>query len=139
MIGVLEESVGRVIGAERCAERGDADARRLALGVDEWKNFVCHIGIVLSLHPTPMEGMRSLVLERIAVNAVDAEDPDAPFFQVRAERAYHALAFHLPFVTTARWEGEDGRTVISVDGDTHVPIEAVRVPRLMITMHAVRG
>ena len=45
----------------------------------------------------------------------------------------------LPFVAAARREGEDGRAVIAVNGDAHVAIETVRVPILMVTMHAVRG
>ena len=63
VVGMLEESVGRVIGAERCAQCCDSYARRLALGIDEWENFVRHIGVVLRLHPAPMERMRSLVCE----------------------------------------------------------------------------
>jgi hypothetical protein len=42
-------------------------------------------------------------------------------------------------VAAARREGEDRRAVIAVNGDTHIPIEAVRVPTLMVTMHAVGG
>ena len=129
MIGMLEEGVGRVIGAERRSQRGNRDARRLALGVDEWENFVRHIGIVLRLHPTPMEGVRSLVLERIVVHAVDGEDADSPLFQVPAKGADHALTFLLPFVAAARREGEEGQTVMAVDGDAHVAIETVRVQR----------
>jgi hypothetical protein len=139
VVGMLEESVGRVIGTERCAQRGDPDTRRLALGVDKRKNFVSHIGVVLRLHPAPVERVRSLICERIALHAVDAEDSDAPLFQVRAESANHALAFHFPLVAAARREGEDGCAVIAVNGDAHVAIETVRVPTLMITMHAVRG
>src|SRR6266508_205873 len=63
VVGMLEESVGRVKGTERCAQRGNSEARRLALGVDERKNFVRHISVVLRLHPAPIEGVRSLVLE----------------------------------------------------------------------------
>src|SRR5216110_2382750 len=136
---MLEESVGRVISTERCAQRGNSDARRLALGVDERENLVRHIGVVLRLHPAPMKGMRCLVLEGIAVHAVDAEDSDSPLLEVGAEGANHALAFHLPLVTTARRESEDGRAVIAINGDAHVAIETVRVPILMITMHAVGG
>ena len=62
-----------------------------------------------------------------------------PCVDVRSEGANHALAFHLRFVAAARREGEDGRAVISVNGDTHVAIETVRVPMLMVTMHAARG
>ena len=46
MVGMFEESVGRVIRTERCAQRGNPDARRLALGIDERENFVRHIGVV---------------------------------------------------------------------------------------------
>src|SRR6266481_8633638 len=139
VVGMLEESVGRMIGAERCAQCGNPDARRLALGVNERKNFVRHIGVVLRLHPAPVEGVRSLVLERIAVHAVYAEDSDAPLLQVGAEGANHALAFHLPFVAAALREGEDGPAVVAINCDAHVAIETVRVPTLMVTMHAVRG
>src|SRR2546430_9526963 len=108
---MFEEGVGRMISTKRCAERGDRDARRLALGVDEGEDFVCHIGVVLRLHPAPMEWVRSLVGERIALHAVDAEDSDTPLLQVGAESANHALTFHLPLVPAACREGEDGRAV----------------------------
>src|SRR5437016_9084417 len=104
---MFEESVGRVKGAERCAERGNPDAWRLALGVDERENFVRHIGVVLRLHPAPMERVRALVCERIALHTVDAENADSPLLQVGAEGANHALTFHLPLVPTARRECED--------------------------------
>ena len=139
MIGMLEEGVGRVIGTERRSQRGNRDARRLALGVNEWENFVRHIGVVLRLHPTPMEGVRSLVLERIVVHAVNGEDSDSPLFQVRAEGADHTLTFLLPFVAAARREREEGHTEMAVNGDAHVAIQTVRVPTLIVTMHALRG
>jgi hypothetical protein len=68
-----------------------------------------------------------------------AEPSDSSLLKVGAERANHALTFHLPFVAAARREGEDGSTVIAVNCDTHVAIQTVRVPTLMVTMHAVRG
>src|SRR5439155_24775811 len=74
-----------------------------------------------------------------AVHAVDAENSDPPLLDVGAEGADHTLTFHLPLVASARREGENGRAVIAVNGDAHVPIETVRVPTLMVTMHAVRG
>ena len=139
VVGMLEESVSRVIGTERCAQRGDPDARRLALRVDERENLVRHIGVVLRLHPTAMEGVRSLVAERIALDSIDAEDPDASRFNVGREGANHALAFLLVLVAAARREREDRRAVVSVNVDAHVPIETVRVPMLMVTMHGLRG
>src|SRR5437868_13375064 len=135
---MFEEGVGRMISTERCAERGDRDARRLALGIDEGEDFVCHIGVVLRLHPAAVEWMCTLVGEGIALHAVDAENADSPLVEVRAESANHALTFHLPLVATARREGEDGRAVLAVNGDAHVPIETVRVATLMVTMHRLR-
>ena len=75
---MFEEGVGRVIGAERRAERADRDAGRLAHGVDEGQDFVRDIGVVLRLHPAAVERVRALVRERIALHAVDAEDSDPP-------------------------------------------------------------
>src|SRR5204862_1686227 len=138
VVGMLEESVGRVISTEGCAQRGNRDTRHLALGVDERENFVRHIGIVLRLHPAPMEGVCSLVIERIALNAVDAEDADSPLLDVGAERANHALTFHLRFVAAAGRESEDRPAVVAVNGDAHVAIETVRVPTLMVTMHGTK-
>jgi hypothetical protein len=139
VVGMFKEGVGRVIGAERCAQRGNPDAWRLTLGVYERENLVRHIGVVLRLHPTPVERVRSFVLKRIVVHAVDAEDSDSPLLEIRAEGANHALTFHFPFVAAARREGEDGSAVIAINRNAHVAIETVRVPTLMITMHAVRG
>jgi len=102
VVGMLEERVGRVIRTERCAQRGDTDAGRLTLGIDERENFVRYIGVVLRLHPAPMERVRSLVIEGIALHAVDAEDSDSPLVDIRGEGANHALTFHLPFVAAAR-------------------------------------
>src|SRR6266480_4045616 len=114
-----------MISTERCAERGDRDARRLALGIDEGEDFVCHIGVVLRLHPAAMEGVRALVCERIALHAVDAEDSDAALVEIRAEGANHALTFLLPLVAHARREGEYGHAVMAVNGDAHVAVETV--------------
>ncbi len=72
-----------------------------------------------------MEGVRSFVCERIALHAVDAENADSPLVEVRAESANHALTFLLPFVAHAGGEGENGRSVIAVNGDAHVAIETV--------------
>src|SRR6266566_829240 len=105
---MFEERVGRMISTERCAERTYPDAGRLAHGVDERENLVRHIGVVLRLHPAAMERVRSLVCERIALHAVDAENSDSPLVEVRAEGANHALTFLLPLFAHARREGEYG-------------------------------
>ncbi len=105
---MLEEGVGRVVGAERCAVGGDRDAGRLAQGVDEGDDFARHVVVVLRLEPAAMEGVRSFVAERIALHAVDGKESDSPLLDVRAEGADHALAFLLMFVAHAGGEGEMG-------------------------------
>ncbi len=73
-----------------------------------------------------MKRVRSLVCERIALHAVDTEDADAPCFDIRARvriMPWPSCSFSSPH---AGGEGENGRSVIAVDGDTHVPIEPVR-------------
>src|SRR5438132_578554 len=125
VVGMLEEGVGRVIGAERCAVGGDRDARRLAHGVDEWEDFAGHVVIVLRLQPAAVKRMRVFVAERIALHAVDAEDSDSPRVQIRAESANHALTFLLMLVAATGWEGEDGHAVMSVNIDAHVAAETV--------------
>ena len=125
VVGMFEEGVGCVIGAERCAVGGDGDARRLAHGVDEWEDFAGHVVVVLRLQPAAVKRMRAFVAERIALHAVDAEDSDSPRVQIRAESANHALTFLLMLVAAARREREDGGAVIAVNSDTHVPIKTV--------------
>ena len=85
-----------------------------------------------------MERVRAFVLKRIALDTVDGEDSDSPLIQVWAEGADHSLTFLLPFVTAARREGEEGHSVMAIDGDAHFAIETVRVPMLIVTMHIRR-
>jgi hypothetical protein len=138
VVWMFEEGVGGMIGAERCAVSGDRDAGRLALGVDEGKHFAGDVIVVLRLQPAAMERMRAFVVERIALDSVDAEDADSTLIDVGDEGANHALTFLLPLVAHAGRKSEDGRTVIAVSGDAHVPIEAVRIPTMMVTTHIVR-
>src|SRR5438874_9031481 len=135
---MLEEGVGRVICTERCAVSGNWNTRRLALGVDEGEDFAGHIVVILRLQPAPMKRVRSLVCEGIALHAVDGKESDSSLLDVGAERSDHALTFLLMLVAHAGGEGEDWRAVIAVNGDAHVPIETVRVPTLMVTMHGLR-
>jgi hypothetical protein len=69
--------------------------------------------------------MRSLVIERIALDSVDAENPDPALLEVWSEGADHALAFLFLFVAAAGREGQDGRSIIAVNGDAHIAIETV--------------
>ena len=69
--------------------------------------------------------MRALVIERIALHSVDAENPDSSLVDVWAEGADHSLAFLLLLVAHAGGEGEDGHAIMAVNGDAHVAIETV--------------
>src|SRR5205807_5458001 len=139
VVGMLEEGVGRVIGAERCAVGGDRDARRLAHGVDEWEDFAGHVVVVLRLQPAAVKRMRAFVAERIALHAVDAEDSDSPRVQVRAESANHALTFLLMLVAATGGEGKDGHAVMPINIDAHVAAETVRIPIVMVAVHGLRA
>jgi alkylated DNA repair dioxygenase AlkB len=136
VVRVFKESIGSVIGAEGCAISGDGDAGRLALGIDEGKHFARDVIVILRLQPAAMERVRAFVVEGIALDSIDAEDADSTLIDVGSKGANHALTFLFPLVTHAGWKGEDGRTVIAVTGDAHFSIQAVRIPTLMVTLHA---
>ncbi len=104
---MFEEGVGCVVSAERCAQRANRNARRLAPGIDEGEDFAGHVVVVLRLHPAAMEWVGPFVCERIALHSVDAEDSDSPLVDVGTESADHSLTFLFPFVAHAGWECED--------------------------------
>ena len=98
---MLEEGVGRVKSTERCAVGGDRDAGGLALGVDEGDDFAGDVVVILRLQPAAMKRVRALVIERIALDSIDAENPDSSLVDVWAEGADHPLAFLLVLVAHA--------------------------------------
>ena len=71
-------------------------------------------------------GCAPLFLKRIIVHSIDGEETDPALFNVRREGADHALAFLLPFVTSAGGKGENGHAVMAVNDHAHVAIETVR-------------
>ncbi len=72
-----------------------------------------------------MEGMRSFVAERIALDSVDGKESDSSLLDVGAERSDHALTFLLMLVAHAGGEGKKGHAVIPVNVDAHVAAETV--------------
>src|SRR4029077_15634094 len=122
---MLEKGVGRVISTERCAVGGNWDAGRLALGVDEGEDFARDVVVVLRLQPAAMKRMRALVIERLALDSVDAENPDSSLVEVWAQGTDHSLAFLLLLVAHAGGEGAEGHAVMAVKGDPHVAAETV--------------
>ncbi len=124
-VGMLEEGVGCMIGAERCAVSSDRNAARLALGFDEREDFAGYVVVVLRLQPAAVERVRSFVAERIALHSVDGKESDSSFLDVGAERSDHALAFLFMLVAHAGGEGENGHAVMSVNIDAHVAAETM--------------
>ena len=62
-----------MIRAERHAHGGNGNVR-LATAPDERHNFFAEVGIENGLHVAAMKGMRGLVVEREAVDGIDAEE-----------------------------------------------------------------
>jgi hypothetical protein len=64
-----------------------------------------------------MEGMSALVVEAESVKGIDAIEFDAAGVDEIGERAHHALAFKLPFVSGTRGEAYQRRSPMTVNGD----------------------
>src|SRR5260370_35771161 len=106
---MLEERVGRVVGTERHAHRRDADLR-LAIAPNERHDFFAQIRVENGLHVAAMKGMRGLVVEREAVDGIDAEEFYFAGVDEVAKRADHALTFELPLVTRGGGKAEQRRS-----------------------------
>ena len=116
-IGMTEEGVGGVIGAERRAHGGDGNAR-LAMIVDERNDFLGEVGIEYGLDVAAMEGMSTFVVEAESVDGIDGVELDAASVDELGESADHGLAFEFPFVASTGGEAEDGRAPMTVSDDS---------------------
>src|SRR5690349_14922093 len=76
-IGMFEERVCSVIGAEGSAHGGDGNLR-LAVVPDKGNDFFAQVRIELRLNVAAMERMSGLVVEALAVDGIDAVEFDAP-------------------------------------------------------------
>src|SRR5713226_3645476 len=133
-VRMLEEGVGRVIRAERHAHGGDADLR-LAIAPNERHDFFAQIRVEYGLHVAAMKGMRGLVVEREAVDGIDAEEFHFAGVDEIAERADHALAFEFPLVAGTRREAEQRRSPVAVDHDAQFDAQAWRMPAMNFALH----
>jgi hypothetical protein len=136
-VGMLEQRVGRVIRAERCAHGGDSDPWALAIVPDERHDLFAKVGIENGLYITSMKWMRAFVIKAEAVDGIDAEEFDFAAFDEIGQRADHALTFQFRFVARASRETENRLPPMAVDKHAHVNTEPGRIPAVIFTFHKV--
>ena len=134
---VLQQAVDGVVRAERRARRGDRDAGRLALVVDERHHLLGDVRVVHRLHVGAVARVGALVVPALVVDRVDAEELDLAAVDVVAEGRDHALPLELPLVAAARREHEHRRAPVPVDADPHLAPEPGRVPDVVLDLHPV--
>jgi len=134
-IGMLEEGVGGVIGAEGSAHGRNGDAR-LAVIPDEGNNFFAQVGIENRLDVTAVKGVSTFVVEAETVNGVDGIELDAAGIDEIGESANHALALEFEFIAGTGGKTEEWRAPMSIGNDAEIEAEAGRVPAVVFTFHA---
>ena len=134
-VGMLEERVGGVIGAEGCAHGGNGDAGALAIVPDEGNDLFAKVGIEDGLDIAAVKGMRAFVIEAEAVDGIDAEDFDFAALDKIGESADHALAFEFGFVAGAGGKTENGLSPMAMDDDAKVKPQAGRMPAVVFAFH----
>lgn len=134
-VGMLEEGVCGVIGAEGGAHGGDGDALALAVVPDEGNDFLAKVGIEDGLNIAAMERMCALVIKAEAVNGIDAKDFEFAAIDEVGERANHALAFEFVLVTGAGGKTDERLAPMAVDDDAKVKPQAGRVPAVNFAFH----
>ena len=138
-VGVLQQGVRGMVGAEGCPGGRDGDAWCPAVVVDEGHHLEGDVRVVHRLHVAAVAGVGALVVPALVVDGVDAEDLHPAGVDVMGERADHALARVLVLVATARREHEQRPAVVPVDPDPHLLPEPGRMPRVALLVHATSG
>jgi hypothetical protein len=134
-IGMLEESVGGVIGAEGSAHRGNADLR-LAMTPDEGNNFFTQVGIENGLYVAAVKRVSALVVEAETVDGIDGIEFDAAGIDKIAKSADHSLALEFEFIASTGGKTEERRAPMSIGNDAKIQAEARRVPAVVFTFHS---
>src|SRR6266404_268223 len=134
-IGLLEERIGIVIGAEGSAHGGDGDARRLTIVPDERDDFFAKVRIEYGLHVAAMKWMSSFIVKAQAVDGIHTVDLQLAAIDEIGERADHGLAFQFPFVAGAGREADQRRAIVAVNNNAEIEAQAVRIPAMDFTFH----
>src|SRR5258708_34567037 len=83
-----------------------------------------------------MKGMRGLVVERKAVDGIDAEEFYFAGVDEIGERADHALVLEFPLIAGGGGEAEQRRSPVAVDDDAQFDAQAWRMPAGIFPLHA---
>src|SRR5271165_6111171 len=131
---MFEESVGRVIGAERSAHGGDRDLR-FAIVPDEGHDFLAKVGIENRLNVAAMKRVRFLVVKAEAIDGINCKEFDAASMYKIGKRSDHALAFEFPLVTGTGGKTKERRTPVAVHDDAELDAQPGRVPAMVFALH----
>ena len=127
-VGVLQEGIGGVIGAEGRPGGRDEDARRAAVLLDEGRHLEGDVGVVHRLHVAAVTGVGLLVVPALVVDGVDAEDLHPSGVDVAREGGDHPLPLVFVLVAPAGREREHRQAVVAVDADGHLPVQPRGAP-----------
>jgi len=133
-VGMLEQGVGGVIGAEGSAHGGNGDLR-LAVIPDEGNDLFAEVGIENGLDIAAVKRVSAFVVKAEAVDGVDGIELDAASIDEIGEGADHALAFEFPFVASTGGKTQERRAPMAVGNDTEIEAEARRQPAMVFTFH----
>ncbi len=131
-VRIAEQRVGGVVRAQRRAHRGDGDAGRLAIGVDERDDFVADVLVEHPLAPAAVERMRAAVQIRLVVVRTHAVHLDAAGIDELPQRVGHTVALQLPLVAVTRRKRQQRWAPMPENRHTHVVLEPRRIPDAMI-------
>ena len=122
---MLEQSIRRMVSAERSSHRGNRNARRLAVVPDERHHFLAHVSIKLRLHVAPVKRMRALIVKPRPVHRIHAEKFHAPGVNQRLERRRSFLALSSSHSSPALvGKSHQRRTPVPVHHHAHIPSPA---------------
>ena len=133
-IRMLEEGVGGVIRAERCAHSGNGDLR-LAVIPDEGNDLFAEVRIENGLDVAAVKRVSAFVIKAEAVDGVEGIKLDAAGVDEIGEGANHALALEFPLVASTCGKTEERGAPMAVGDDAEIQAEPRRVPAMVFTFH----
>src|SRR5579864_1056293 len=136
-VGMLEERIGGVIGAERRAHGRNRYPGALTIVPNEGNDFLAKVGIKNGLHVASVKWMRAFVIKTESVDGIDAKEFYFSALDKISQRPDHALTFKLRLVACAGRKPENRLTPVPVDNDAHIEAQPRRVPAVIFAFHNV--
>src|SRR5579863_2006189 len=132
---MFEESVRRMIGAERGTHGRDSNVPGLAIVADKRNHFLSNIRVELRFDVAAMKGVRAFVVKARPVHGVDAEEFHAARINQWRESADQSLPFELPLVARAGRKSKQRWSPVPVNHDSHFETESLRIPPVIFPFH----